>query len=151
MTDKENPPSADAPDPVGEDKGQFVGPTTSAMQELATILSSDRELTPEDLREKPVELESERADAPIDYSVIIPASVLIAIVVAWGLLSGDTFSAAAKVAFSWVLDNLGWAFSCSSARCSWLSCSPLPLGVSVTFVLGRWMNSRNSARVHGSR
>ncbi|MBO3143305.1 BCCT family transporter [Dermatophilus congolensis] len=110
MTDKENPPSADAPDPVGEDKGQFVGPTTSAMQELATILSSDRELTPEDLREKPVELESERADAPIDYSVIIPASVLIAIVVAWGLLSGDTFSAAAKVAFSWVLDNLGWAF-----------------------------------------
>ncbi|QJC21082.1 BCCT family transporter [Arcanobacterium buesumense] len=87
-----------------------IDPTSSATSELAAILSVEHEINAADIQEKPIELASETDDTTIAWSVVIPAMILVLGVVVWGLAAPETFSNASSVAFSWVLNNLGWAF-----------------------------------------
>ncbi|OCW59813.1 BCCT family transporter [Trueperella bernardiae] len=83
---------------------------SSATSELAALLSVEKEINAADIQEKPVELASETADGSISWPVVIPAMALVISVVAWGLGAPDNFENAASAMFSWVLENLGWAF-----------------------------------------
>lgn len=83
---------------------------SSATSELAALLSVEKEINAADIQEKPVELASETADGSISWPVVIPAMALVIAVVAWGLGAPDNFENAASAMFSWVLENLGWAF-----------------------------------------
>ena len=123
MTSNENTPPGETPDtrpPTTATEGaaahevdNAAHPTagsTSATAELAAILERPDSLSAEDLKEDRIELESERSDAKIDPLVIVPALVAVLGVVVWGLAGPDSFGTAADAAFTWVLDNLGWAF-----------------------------------------
>lgn len=83
---------------------------SSATSELAALLSVEKEINAADIQEKPVELASETADGSISWPVVIPAMALVIAVVTWGLGAPDNFENAASAMFSWVLENLGWAF-----------------------------------------
>ncbi|TNM00574.1 BCCT family transporter [Corynebacterium tapiri] len=84
-------------------------PTVSATSQLAAMLDNHGAID-SSLEDKPVELASERADASIDWSVVIPAALLIIAVVAWGLGAPTSFSDFSTGAFNWVINSVGWAF-----------------------------------------
>lgn len=83
---------------------------SSATSELAALLSVEQEINAADIQEEPVELAAETADGSISWAVVAPAMALVVAVVAWGLGAPDNFESAASAMFTWVLDNLGWAF-----------------------------------------
>ncbi|QOQ38158.1 BCCT family transporter [Trueperella pecoris] len=83
---------------------------SSATSELAALLSVEQEINAADIAEEPVELASETADEKISWQVVLPAMALIIGIVAWGLGAPAHFEASASTMFTWVLDNLGWAF-----------------------------------------
>ena len=84
----------------------------SAVGQLAALLRADRDgVQPEYTDpEESVESEADAEDAPINWGIVIPLAVIVAAVVGWGLAAPDSFSAFADSAFSWVIENLGWAF-----------------------------------------
>ncbi|MBM7824484.1 choline/carnitine/betaine transport [Arcanobacterium pluranimalium] len=90
---------------------KVVQESASAMEALMSV---EREIREADLAEKPIELASENDDARITWSVVIPAVILALAVVAWGLGAPTSFGNVASGAFSWVLENLGWAFVLAS-------------------------------------
>ena len=83
----------------------------SATSELAALIEADgRGDTGPVAPEGTVELAAEDSNAPIDYSIVIPLVLVVAAVVAWGLLGTANFSEFADASFTWVIENLGWAF-----------------------------------------
>ncbi|MFC5369365.1 BCCT family transporter [Arcanobacterium bovis] len=90
---------------------KLVQEPASAMEALMSV---EREIREADLAEKPIELASENDDARITWSVVIPAVALALAVVVWGLSAPLSFGNVASGAFSWVLENLGWAFVLAS-------------------------------------
>lgn len=84
----------------------------SAVGQLAALLRADRDgVQPEYTDpEESVERAADAEDAPVNWGIVIPLAVIVAAVVGWGLAAPDSFSAFADSAFSWVIENLGWAF-----------------------------------------
>ena len=84
----------------------------SAVGQLAALLRADRDgaqpnyTDPEESADRAADAE----DAPVNWGIVIPLAVIVAAVVGWGLAAPDSFSAFADSAFSWVIENLGWAF-----------------------------------------
>ena len=90
-----------------------VGPAApSATSELAELIVAERrgERKKSVDAEEQVELAAEDENAKIDWSIVVPLLVVVTAVVAWGLLAKDSFSSFADTSFSWVINNLGWAF-----------------------------------------
>ena len=85
---------------------------SSAVGQLAALLRADRDgVQPEyPDPEESVERAADAEDAPVNWGIVIPLAVIVAAVVGWGLAAPDSFSAFADSAFSWVIENLGWAF-----------------------------------------
>ncbi|MBB3025847.1 choline-glycine betaine transporter, partial [Trueperella pyogenes] len=83
---------------------------SSATSELAALLSVEQEINAADIEEEPIELASEMGDGSISWPVVLPAMALVTAVVAWGLGAPHNFERASSAMFTWVLDNLGWAF-----------------------------------------
>ena len=46
----------------------------------------------------------------ISKGVFIPALILVAIVLIWGLVFTESFQAAADAAFGWTVESVGWVF-----------------------------------------
>ena len=85
---------------------------SSAVGQLAALLRADRDgVQPEYTDpEESVERAADAEDAPVNWGIVIPLAVIVAAVVSWGLAAPDSFSTFADSAFSWVIENLGWAF-----------------------------------------
>lgn len=85
---------------------------SSAVGQLAALLRADRDGAQPEYTdpEESVERAADAEDAPVNWGIVIPLAVIVAAVVAWGLAAPDSFSAFADSAFSWVIENLGWAF-----------------------------------------
>jgi len=76
---------------------------------IAAELSGSRAETAVD-KEEQVVLAAEDENAKIDWSIVVPLVVIVAAVVLWGLLGGASFIDFAGASFSWVMNNIGWAF-----------------------------------------
>ncbi|WP_083584164.1 BCCT family transporter [Corynebacterium sp. NML130628] len=90
-----------------------VGPAApSATSQLAELIVAERRGERKESvgAEEQVELAAEDENAKIDWSIVVPLLVVVTAVVAWGLLAKDSFSSFADTSFSWVINNLGWAF-----------------------------------------
>jgi len=100
-------------DPPEENPTIQTEPDPSATGELAAIiaaeLSGSRAETAVD-KEEQVVLAAEDENAKIDWSIVVPLVVIVAAVVLWGLLGGASFIDFAGASFSWVMNNIGWAF-----------------------------------------
>ena len=85
---------------------------SSAVGQLAALLRADRDGAQPEYTdpEESVERAADAEDAPVNWGIVIPLAVIVAAVVGWGLAAPDSFSAFADSAFSWVIENLGWAF-----------------------------------------
>ena len=122
----QDPKNAD--EPSGSDAGEFstshldLDPSSehanvrdqidnaSATEQLAAMLSDEGSIPSEVGREEPIELAAEKKDIPVNWVVTGVALVLVAAVVIWGLAFQDNFTEVSTAAFTWVTDNLGWAF-----------------------------------------
>lgn len=84
----------------------------SATSELAELIVAERRGERKESvdAEEQIELAAEDENAKIDWSIVVPLLVVVTAVVAWGLLAKDSFSSFADTSFSWVINNLGWAF-----------------------------------------
>ena len=84
----------------------------SAVGQLAALLRADRDGAQPNYTdpEESVDRAADAEDAPVNWGIVIPLAVIVAAVVGWGLAAPDSFSAFADSAFSWVIENLGWAF-----------------------------------------
>ena len=80
----------------------------SATGQLASMLDTD--FDPSQHEEEHVELEADKKNAKIDWTVTGIAGVLVAAVVVWGLALPDNFASVSESALSIVTDNFGWAF-----------------------------------------
>ena len=81
----------------------------SATGQLASMLETDFDPS-EHPAEEEIELEADKKDAKIDWTVTGIAGVLVAAVVVWGLSLPDNFADVSGAALSFVTDNFGWAF-----------------------------------------
>ncbi|WP_288792796.1 BCCT family transporter [uncultured Corynebacterium sp.] len=95
---------------INSDETEIAAP--SATSELAELIVAERRGERKESvdAEEQVELAAEDENAKIDWSIVVPLLVVVAAVVAWGLLATDSFSSFADTSFSWVINNLGWAF-----------------------------------------
>lgn len=95
---------------INSDETEIAAP--SATSELAELIVAERRGERKESvdAEEQVELAAEDENAKIDWSIVVPLLVVVATVVAWGLLATDSFSRFADTSFSWVINNLGWAF-----------------------------------------
>ena len=118
MSDKdlnnvEGPPGA-GPGPEADPDYQTVRDrldNATATEQLASMLSDESALSgqvPED--DKTVKRLADDKNAPISWIIVVPAFILAIAVVMWGLVFPDNFSNVANGAFTWVVENLGWAF-----------------------------------------
>ena len=83
----------------------------TATEELAGLLQNPDNLEGqlEDDQEDIV-LEGEDSNTPLNWTVIIPALVVVLATVIWGIGFKDSFTSFASSAITAVVDNLGWAF-----------------------------------------
>ncbi|MCQ4607244.1 BCCT family transporter [Corynebacterium pseudogenitalium] len=95
---------------INSDETEIAAP--SATSELAELIVAERRGERKESvdAEEQVALAAEDENAKIDWSIVVPLLVVVAAVVAWGLLATDSFSSFADTSFSWVINNLGWAF-----------------------------------------
>ena len=95
---------------INSDETEIAAP--SATSELAELIVAERRGERKESvdAEEQVELAAEDENAKIDWSIVVPLLVVVAAVVAWGLLATDSISSFADTSFSWVINNLGWAF-----------------------------------------
>ena len=82
----------------------------SATEELSSLLAAEDTISAAEAEPERIEIYADRDDIPINWGVTIPAIILVAAVVIWGLVFQENFTAASTAAFSWVTSNLGWAF-----------------------------------------
>lgn len=100
------------PDAETQSTDQYAPQETSAASELAALLDADRDgvatdyVDPEERMERAADAE----DAPVNWGIVIPLAIIVAAIVGWGLAAPDSFSNFADAAFTWAIDNLGWAF-----------------------------------------
>ncbi|MCT1411734.1 BCCT family transporter [Corynebacterium sanguinis] len=93
------------------DKDLEADSAPSATSELAELI--DAEHRGESLsaaQDDTVRSAADDDNAPITWAVVIPIVVVVAGIVAWGLIGPNSFAAFANESFSWVISNLGWAF-----------------------------------------
>ena len=93
------------------DKDLEADSAPSATSELAELI--DAEHRGESLsaaQDDTVRSEADDDNAPVTWTVVIPIVVVVAGIVAWGLIGPNSFAAFANESFSWVISNLGWAF-----------------------------------------
>lgn len=95
------------PSPVSEE--ETYESNESATGQLASMLETDFDPS-EHPAEEEIELEADKKDAKIDWTVTGIAGVLVAAVVVWGLTLPDNFADVSGAALSFVTDNFGWAF-----------------------------------------
>lgn len=83
----------------------------TATEELAGLLENPTNMEGKlaDAEEEII-LEGEDAQASLNWSVIVPALVIVLATVVWGIGFKDSFTNFASSALSAVVDNLGWAF-----------------------------------------
>uniref|UniRef100_UPI00403B38AD Glycine betaine transporter BetP n=1 Tax=Corynebacterium glutamicum TaxID=1718 RepID=UPI00403B38AD len=83
----------------------------TATEELAGLLENPTNLEGKlaDAEEEII-LEGEDTQASLNWSVIVPALVIVLATVVWGIGFKDSFTNFASSALSAVVDNLGWAF-----------------------------------------
>lgn len=95
-----------------EENRDLTTPEESATGELAAMIAADRrgELANAKSPENHVEMQADREDAPISWSIVIPLAVIIIAMIAWALIGAESFSNFASDGFAWVIDNVGWAF-----------------------------------------
>lgn len=95
---------------INSDETEIAAP--SATSELAELIVAERRGERKETvdAEEQIELAAEDENAKIDWSIVVPLLVVVTAVVAWGLLAKDSFSSFADTSFSWVINNLGWAF-----------------------------------------
>lgn len=112
LTQDPHDPDADtrSTEQINSDETEIAAP--SATSELAELIVAERRGERKESvdAEEQVELAAEDENAKIDWSIVVPLLVVVAAVVAWGLLATDSFSRFADTSFSWVINNLGWAF-----------------------------------------
>lgn len=82
---------------------------STATEELAALIGDQGSVAA--YKEERVQRLSEAKGAKIDWVVVIPAFLLVAAMVIWGLVAQDSFVSFSGSAFSWVMDNIGWAFT----------------------------------------
>lgn len=88
-----------------------VTENASATQQLVSMLDdADRIHQTAAASQKPISFESEDSEASVDWRVAGPAVAIVLAVVAWGLLSADSFAAFSSEALGFVVNNFGWAF-----------------------------------------
>ena len=118
MSDKdlnnvEGPPGA-SPGPEADPDYQTVRDridSAGATEQLASMLSDESTLSGQLATEdKAVKRLADDKNAPISWIVVVPAFILVIAVVVWGLAFPDNFSNVSTGAFTWVVENLGWAF-----------------------------------------
>ena len=91
-------------------EGTTTGEVT-ATEQLATLLSHPEVVEGQlEQDEEKIVLQSEAEDSPIQWSVVIPAAVIILAIVAWGLLAPEPFSDFAAAGLNMVVTDFGWAF-----------------------------------------
>ena len=60
--------------------------------------------------EDAIERAAEADDLKIDWAIVGPLAAIVIAVVIWGLAAKESFSAFSSASFSWVIENLGWAY-----------------------------------------
>ncbi|WP_175935382.1 BCCT family transporter [Corynebacterium sp. Marseille-P4321] len=99
-----------SPDPQLENDP--TAPEPSATSELASLLQAENTGNRGETEdpEENTPLQSEDDSAPVNWAIVVPLAVIVAGVVLWGLLAPAHFSDFSDAAFTWVIENLGWAF-----------------------------------------
>src|SRR5699024_9171058 len=87
----------------------------SATGQLASMLDTD--FDPSQHEEEHVELEADKKNAKIDWTVTGIAGVLVAAVVVWGLALPDNFAPVSDRCLPIVTDNFGRAFDLLATDC----------------------------------
>ncbi|MDY5786012.1 BCCT family transporter [Corynebacterium sp.] len=83
---------------------------TSAADELAELIETKDQHTPEEGGDETIVSEADDDNARVDWTIIVPLVAVVAAVVLWGLVGADSFGAFSTASFNWVITNLGWAF-----------------------------------------
>lgn len=84
----------------------------SAVGQLASLLRAERDGVHHEYTapEERIERAADDDNAPVNWGIVIPLAVIVAAIVLWGMLAPDNFSNFANSAFTWVIENLGWAY-----------------------------------------
>ena len=84
----------------------------SAVGQLASLLRAERDGVYHEYTapEERIERAADDDNAPVNWGIVIPLAVIVAAIVLWGMLAPDNFSNFANSAFTWVIENLGWAY-----------------------------------------
>ncbi|WP_396122647.1 MULTISPECIES: BCCT family transporter [unclassified Corynebacterium] len=91
-------------DPIKRDR-----PATAELQDLLDARKDGQQqaiASPEDA----VEMASEDENLKIDWTIVAPLAAVVVAIVVWGLAAKESFSAFSDASFSWVIENLGWAY-----------------------------------------
>ncbi|WP_349018380.1 BCCT family transporter [Corynebacterium striatum] len=80
----------------------------SATSQLQDMLGNE-DFAPHEMTEPEIEIAADD-DAPIDWTIVGIAGVLIAAIVAWGLAAPTNFANFASDALSFVVNDFGWAY-----------------------------------------
>lgn len=92
--------------------GNEPAPEPTATGELAALIAADRrgDLADASTPEDNLELQSEQEGAPVSWGIVGTIAALIVAMLVWALAASDSFIDFGSSAFSWVMDNCGWAF-----------------------------------------
>lgn len=82
--------------------------SASATSQLQNMLG-DEDFASHEMTEPEIEIAADD-DAPIDWTIVGIAGVLIAAIVAWGLAAPSNFADFASDALSFVVNDFGWAY-----------------------------------------
>lgn len=97
--------------PVSSEEYQTVDEkleSASATSQLQNMLG-DEDFAPHEMTEPEIEMAADD-NAPIDWTIVGIAGVLIAAIVAWGLAAPTNFANFASDALSFVVNDFGWAY-----------------------------------------
>ena len=84
-------------------------PATAELQDLMDARNQGEQQKISD-PEDAIERASEDENLKIDWAIVGPLAAIVIAVVVWGLAAKDSFSAFSSASFSWVIENLGWAY-----------------------------------------
>ena len=96
-------------DPHAEDPIKNDRPATAELQDLLDARNAGDQQSISD-PEDAIERASEDENLKIDWAIVGPIAAIVIAVVIWGLAGQESFSAFSDASFTWVIENLGWAF-----------------------------------------
>ncbi|SIS47496.1 choline/carnitine/betaine transport [Corynebacterium appendicis CIP 107643] len=96
-------------DPHAEDPIKNDRPATAELQDLLDARNAGAQQSISD-PEDAIERASEDENLKIDWAIVGPIAAIVIAVVIWGLAAKESFSAFSDASFTWVIENLGWAF-----------------------------------------